>query len=970
MKQILTVLILFSLSQIIKAQSTEQQIINNSTNSSQADTTQKVSVGAYLLDSSTFSTVPNINRQFRDFYKLVPYYSEGSFLGYNPLYNRYTLNGLVINNSFGFDGVINGDQVNTQMISMQAIDRIQVLANPIDLSKSGFNGALIELTSKRGDNKTFASAFSYYSGASLTGNKVNGQSIDLANHSLFQGGFDLGGAIIKDKLFYYASFETESGEEPGSNFVALRGTERETNESRVQFDDISFVSAALISLYDYDPGRFEGFTRKRNSNKAFLRFDWELNPNHQLMLSYNYFSGEAERNAASDLLGHRGPDNGVLQFENSGYTANSEIHGAMLQWDARLSEGLTNKLQAGYSHTSDSRDPMSSPFPVINIRQNGINYIVAGHEPFSINNRIDQQVLQVNNEIAYQAGKHSLTAGLSFEKYTYDASLNFDAYEPNDLGYPGGTYGTGFTSMNDFFLFVSLGFFDPVVARARQEHIQRTVTNSWDRSENAFGQFAFYIQDDFSINPKLDLSMGIRVEKPTYFNTADKILEAINRKGGIIDPNQNLFEGSYAPQLNYFDNNGQTIQFDHSELPDTPLLISPRVALEYRAEDQSDLHLSLLSGIYNGRVPGSWLNNQVDQSEYYNYALLGADFRIPQVWRNHLEANLTVKRFQVRAGITYTQDINAPIVRNYGLAAPSSALAGVDSRLYYQPTDRAENPFGNPEQDAYVLESESKGRSVNFNLSVERQWTNDIYTMVVYNYLDAQNISSMSSPILSDALAANAVVDNTNAAVLSPSAFGNQHRVLAVVGKTFSYGKMSTGLSLLNDITRGGRYDYTYAGDANGDGINNNDLLYIPTADEIANYSFAGSVPLIDAQKVAFNNFINKDPYLSSRRGEYVERNGIRMPWQWGLDLRASQAISWNDQKLELTIDLINFHNLLNSEWRVRKLPVSTQPLGITVNPGIREPAYFFDLSQRSSYIDHIGIESRWQMRIGLNYTF
>lgn len=971
MKQYLTVLLIVATCQLLRAQtSLVATTFKGQTLGVSSDTTWKGSSGNYLFNKSDFEKVPNIHRQFSDFYKLVPFYNNNSFLGYNPYYNRYTLNGLVINNSLGFDGILAGDQANTQLVSMQAIDAIGVYTSPINLAQSGFTGALVELSTKSGSNNLEGSAYSYFSSAGLVGDKINGQSFDLDNYLFYQGGFDFGGAIIKNKLFYYASFETEQKEQPGSAYKPLRGTEREANESRVQADDLEFVSAVLTSLYDYDPGGYEGFSRKTASNKALLRLDWNIQPTHKLSLTYNFLNGESERNASSDVLGHRGPDNTVLQFSNSGYIVDSRFHGLVGSWDSDWGEGFSNKFKIGFSSSNDERDPMSSPFPTVNIKQNGTNYIVAGHDPFSAHNIIKQNTLQVENQITYEVGYHALKAGLSFERFGYNTSFNFDVYEANSINYYGGTYGSGFTSMNDFFLYVSFGFFDPVVGRARQAYIEKTLNNSWDIAENSFGQISFYIQDDVELSNKFSISYGLRIDKPTYFNTDQKIQEAIDRKGGIYDPSQNNFEGSYSPQLQYFDENGRSVQLNHTEMPEAPILISPRVSVSYEAPNQEGLRATLYSGVFSGRVPGNWMNNQVDNSDYFNYMILGSDFRIPQVWRNSLDASVKVKDFEVKAGLTYSMDINAPVVRNYGLNTPSGALAGVDPRLYYTAVDLALDPSGNPGQNAFVLDSESKGRSLNAHLSVQRAWMNGYFFMITYNYLDAKNINSMDSPILSDAFGNNALVDNSNQTVLSTSKFGNQHRLLAFAGKSFTYGEMETRLSILGEINKGGRYDYTYAGDANGDGFVNNDLLYIPTSQEIANYVFTGSIPLIEAQKAALNDFINKDPYMSSRRGQYVERDAVRMPWQLRVDLKASQVINWGDNSLEFSIDIINVHNMINSEWRPQKLPLSTQPLGIFVNPATREPIYFFDLNQRNSYIDNMGVGSRWQMRLGLKYTF
>jgi hypothetical protein len=51
--------------------------------------------------------------------------------------------------------------------------------------------------------------------------------------------------------------------------------------------------------------------------------------------------------------------------------------------NSKVSETVSNKLQVGYTHFNDFRNPFSTPAPIINIQDGqGSNYIIAGHEPF------------------------------------------------------------------------------------------------------------------------------------------------------------------------------------------------------------------------------------------------------------------------------------------------------------------------------------------------------------------------------------------------------------------------------------------------------------------------------------------------------------------------------------------------------------------------------------------------------------
>ena len=122
-----------------------------------------------------------------------------------------------------------------------------------------------------------------------------------------------------------------------------------------------------------------------------------------MALIYNWLSASKDKPAHPTALGFRGPNASTLQFENSGYQINNNLNSFQLELNSRITDNLSNKLQAGYTHFDDFRNPMSTPAPsiIIGDGDTGSNYIIAGHEPFSINNKLDQKVYQFSNNITY-----------------------------------------------------------------------------------------------------------------------------------------------------------------------------------------------------------------------------------------------------------------------------------------------------------------------------------------------------------------------------------------------------------------------------------------------------------------------------------------------------------------------------------------------------------------------------------------
>ena len=150
------------------------------------------------------------------------------------------------------------------------------------------------------------------------------------------------------------------------------------------------------------------------------------------------------------------------------------------------------------------------------------------------------------------------------------------------------------------------------------------------------------------------------------------------------------------------------------------------------------------------------------------------------------------------------------------------------------------------------------------------------------------------------------------------------------------------------------RLSYMFAGDMNGDSISANDLIYIPRDQSEMNFSaFTLGTRTFTAaeQAAAFEAYIQQDPYLSKNRGQYAERNGLVMPMFRSTDLSITQDLFHNiggaRNGFQIRLDIVNFGNLLNSDWGVSQRPVGTvnfnNQVQILTNPAV-------DAQGRSTY--------------------
>jgi hypothetical protein len=135
------------------------------------------------------------------------------------------------------------------------------------------------------------------------------------------------------------------------------------------------------------------------------------------------------------------------------------------------------------------------------------------------------------------------------------------------------------------------------------------------------------------------------------------------------------------------------------------------------------------------------------------------------------------------------------------------------------------------------------------------------------------------------------------------------------------------------------------------------------------------------------DSYISQDEYLNSRRGQYAERNGAVAPWVNALNIRLLQDFYLNvggkRQTLQFSWEVVNFLNLLNSDWGLVKIPARTNLISFSgyetphtaTAPTTGRPIYTFatnpdNSALNNSFVNNNIIDSRWQMQFGLRYIF
>ncbi|MEI6061149.1 MAG: TonB-dependent receptor [Bacteroidota bacterium] len=912
------------------------------------------------IASKQITALPTITRSQQDLTRTTPQSDGNSFGGRNNLYNNFSLDGSIFNNSFGLDYATPGGQSDAQPVSLDAIEQIQVSLAPFDVREGGFTGAGINAVTKSGTNQIKATAYTFVRNEGMIGSKVRGVDAPNVNFSTNQTGLSIGGPIIKNKLFFFVNAELERATQMAHGFVADDGTNSGQNVTSVKASEIQAVHDHLLSEWGYEAGAYQGYTHKKSNDKLLVKLNYNIAKNHSVVIRYNMLNASKDILPHPEAVGGRGPTSYRLPFENESYIIYNKINSFVGELNSSFSSKISNKLLVGYTVFDDHRTPKSVAFPVIDILNSNKNIAIsAGSEMFSTNNLLKQNVLQFTDNITIYKNKHSITGGVNFEKFHFENSFNL-------FYYPWHTY----NSVNDFLATTKQNVdYNAEVTEANKKPFQMAILD--------VAQLGFYGQDEWQVNNQLKVTMGLRIDIPIYFKNLDVTTasqEAANFNGWV-------------------DKDGNSVKLDPAAWPKSKLMWSPRLGFSYDIKDDNSLVLRGGTGIFTGRIPFVWLGNQASNPGIfpgYTFQVnsTAENFSFPQVWKTDLALDWKfAEGWKGSVEAIYGKDINAVVHRNYDMLPPSAKLTGgPDTRAIFAGFNEthiyaASHPSTFLDAGYIVLDNVKEGHQLSMTGKVSKDWTSGLHIDLAYTYQDSKDFTSIPAEIAADAFQRNPVVGNPNTPQLSWSRYGLKHRIISSWMYTTNYHTKSTAstFGMFIEMGKGNRNSYTYAGDLNRDGIANNDLLYVPAnASEIHFGKMVdGAIVPADAadaaaQWTALNAFIDQDPYLKTRKGMYAERNGVTLPWFSQIDFRFMQDFYFNvkgrKNTIQVSLDIMNLGNLIYSGYGVRKLLNTTNPITVNGLDNNNVPYYQFDTNLKSSYIDDFSTRSKWQMQLGVRY--
>ena len=209
-----------------------------------------------------------------------------------------------------------------------------------------------------------------------------------------------------------------------------------------------------------------------------------------------------------------------------------------------------------------------------------------------------------------------------------------------------------------------------------------------------------------------------------------------------------------------------------------------------------------------------------------------------------------------------------------------------------------------------------------------------------------------------------------------------------MLGYKIEYGKKyggATSFSIGYVGNQGNPFTYTISGDMNGDRVNGNELIFVPSQWQDIKFVplTVGTRVYSEAeQQAAFWNYVNQDDYLKTRNGQYAERNASIIPMLHRFDLSVVQDIYLNVKgkrnTLQIRADILNFGNLLNDEWGVSQR--ATNPSILAFQSVVNNvPTYrlatekFADGTTgliKNTYSKNASVFDVWSAQLGIRYIF
>lgn len=890
-----------------------------------AETSADISPSATGTKTSVSDTViqrlATATRNLTDFIKLAPQVSQSgpgySGGGMSNRMNNVQIDGASERDVFGLGTTGQpGGQISAKAISIEAVKEYQVLLAPFDVRQGNFGGLLLNAVTKSGTNDFHGSAFTYFR------NQDYGRDVPTLRATPFdrrQSGFSLGGPIIKNRLQFFTANEWQTENSPVTGPYLGQPTSAAV-AFPVSAADAARFESILQNTYGYNVGTAGAFNTTTPMKNLFGRLDFQLSDANRLVFRYNFNDATNDGRQQNSRTATR------AVYSTNFHELNSKKSSPVLQLFSNFGNGWSNEAFAGATIVRDRRTSPNS-FPQISVTGvpnigGGTATLMGGTDQFSQGNEGDFDTYEFTDNLNIPRGNHNFVLGTRFE----------------------------LVKIRNLFTQSSYGVWAFRTLDSLEAGNPNTFRKAFilDQGGNVYfdaTQTALYAQDQWTVTPRLTLTFGGRFDighirtpnsyplavdsaygphqtttgatqfSPRFGFNWDVTGDQVNQlRGGF-----GLFVGTppYVWIENAYVSNGRIITFLNCTTATTP---APAFSVDP-------------SGIQTCR-------NGAGSKPIGDVNFVSKDLKFPQPMRGTLAYDRVLPGNLVATveGL-YSKTRNQLFFVNENVAGP----VGTDAhgRVLYGtiatngratatlPPAVVANGGTARFSTAVDLVNQSKDYAYNLTWQLRKRYSNNWEGMLAYTYSKARDVQSFtSSTHISNSSFGRTLAGRIDDPYTTTSLFDQPHKLIGVLTRSFEWSRnVSTDVTVFYQGISGPPHDYIYGGfggngDLNADGVQGNDLLYVPTdARDATQIQFrdsgTGATLVTAAQQAdAFEALINASPCLSKYRGQIMPRNSCRLPFSNQVDLTFRQALPLGrGNRVSVAFDIFNFGNLLNKNW-------------------------------------------------------
>ncbi len=937
---------------VLETAAAQLQAVSVTASADEADFAPTRQGVATVVSDTLVRRLPSLQRDYTDLTKLTPQVvrpADGGGASAGGVYNRfnnYTVDGVNQNDRFslGSSGGTPGGATSGRIMSIEAVQEFQVLMSPTDVRYGNFAGMLVNAVTKTGTN-TFTGGATY---AFRTPSMAASEPfIRESDFDVKQYGFHLGGPIIKDKLHFFVAPEWQSRSDPaaGPSADVTAGTVGD-----VSLADITRIRDFMSTTYGVDIGNAATVRRDNPLSNLFARLDWQINEKNRLALRQLY--NTAEQDEFSRNLSSFNPDvarqNSGIRLTSNGYVRKNSNLSTALQFFTISDRGWSNEISAGFNTIRDERIvPINTPEVSVAVTPIGGTSanrpVTFGTERFSPGNDLKQRILEISDNFTMPFANHTLTFGARYERtYIYNFFLSGAA--------------------NGAFVFDDIDALEAGTASA----YAFSYANGGDIAAEFRGQqLSAYAQDMWTVNDRLTVTYGLRADVPSFLDSPVLNTDLLTRSTAaglpmrtdwkpktavlwsprvgfnwdISDEREMQLRGNvgvftspvpYIMVGNAYSNTGLggvTVSCSGAEVPAFTTDVSalpqscagtpaptPGAAgtIGVNLTDPNFKNPQNLTGSlgFDRRLPGGVL---LSIEGLYRKAINGVFVQ---------DLNLVGPR-QVGGTAYRTNTGRVLYADTMTVSGTGSFSASNDNQRRVLQTGANDVNFG---EGAIYLTNQSADYSYSLSTQLKKRFNRAFEATVAYTYMQAKDAQSLTSDraisnYRNGRQTAGRIEDKSD---VGTSYFERPHRIIAFGTYTAPWVENQTDITFFFEGISGTPLTYVTSSDINGDGVRGNDPIYVPanvSEMRIGTGSGAAFTPSAEAAE-DFNRFIESQQCLDEQRGNIMERNSCRSPFQTRLDLSIRQSLpQFNGHALTLQLDIINLPNLINREWGRLSLP-------------------------------------------------